>query len=223
MRSEAAARADFSAIRYAQVLGGRRRPARGARRAAGRRLPVDRLGRRQRAGAADAQTVARHRAGPEPGAARLPRAARRRLSRAAHPELLELIGSRPSARREQLVRALPAALSPRPRAILGRARRRRRGRHRRRRQVRALLRAVPHARAAAGPLAAPTSLRCCAGAIAEERRAFYDEQWDTWRWRLLFRVFFSRFVMGRLGRDPSSSATSRATSPSASWRAPGTR
>ena len=29
------------------------------------------------------------------------------------------------------------------------------------------------------------------------------EGWDSWRWRLLFRVFFSRFVMGRLGRDPS--------------------
>ena len=26
--------------------------------------------------------------------------------------------------------------------------------------------------------------------------------WDTWRWRALFRVFFSRTVMGRLGRDP---------------------
>lgn len=36
----------------------------------------------------------------------------------------------------------------------------------------------------------------------EARREFYDRTWDTWRWRLLFRVFFSRFVMGRLGRDP---------------------
>lgn len=35
------------------------------------------------------------------------------------------------------------------------------------------------------------------------RRAFYQERWDTGRWRLLFRVFFSRFVMGRLGRDPA--------------------
>jgi S-adenosylmethionine-diacylglycerol 3-amino-3-carboxypropyl transferase len=34
------------------------------------------------------------------------------------------------------------------------------------------------------------------------RIAFYERTWDTWRWRLLFRVFFSRFVMGRLGRDP---------------------
>lgn len=36
-----------------------------------------------------------------------------------------------------------------------------------------------------------------------DREAFYDRQWDTWRWRLLFRLFFSRFAMGRLGRDPS--------------------
>ncbi len=35
-----------------------------------------------------------------------------------------------------------------------------------------------------------------------DRVRFYEETWDTWRWRLLFRIFFSRFVMGRLGRDP---------------------
>lgn len=34
------------------------------------------------------------------------------------------------------------------------------------------------------------------------RVRFYEETWDNLRWRLLFRVFFSRFVMGRLGRDP---------------------
>jgi len=37
---------------------------------------------------------------------------------------------------------------------------------------------------------------------AGERAAFYREQWDTWRWRMLFRIFFSRGAMGRLGRDP---------------------
>ena len=37
----------------------------------------------------------------------------------------------------------------------------------------------------------------------EERRRFYSEVWDTWRWRLLIRFFFSRVVMGRLGRDPA--------------------
>ncbi|ADV66817.1 DUF3419 family protein [Deinococcus maricopensis] len=36
-----------------------------------------------------------------------------------------------------------------------------------------------------------------------ERHAFYARRVDTWRWRLLFRLFFSRAVMGRLGRDPA--------------------
>lgn len=36
----------------------------------------------------------------------------------------------------------------------------------------------------------------------EERERFYAEEWDTWRWRALFRLFFSRRVMGRMGRDP---------------------
>src|SRR5512136_2556633 len=35
------------------------------------------------------------------------------------------------------------------------------------------------------------------------RDTFYDGAWDTWRWRLMFHAFFSRFIMGRLGRDPS--------------------
>ena len=35
-----------------------------------------------------------------------------------------------------------------------------------------------------------------------ERKKFFTHTWNTWRWRLLFRIFFSRFVMGRLGRDP---------------------
>jgi S-adenosylmethionine-diacylglycerol 3-amino-3-carboxypropyl transferase len=31
---------------------------------------------------------------------------------------------------------------------------------------------------------------------------FYFKTWRNRRWRWLFRIFFSRFVMGRLGRDP---------------------
>jgi S-adenosylmethionine-diacylglycerol 3-amino-3-carboxypropyl transferase len=42
-----------------------------------------------------------------------------------------------------------------------------------------------------------------AGGTREMRAAFYNEEWDTWRWRLLFHIFFSRFIMGRFGRDPS--------------------
>lgn len=38
---------------------------------------------------------------------------------------------------------------------------------------------------------------------SEERRRFFDEQWNTPKWRTLFRMFFSRKVMGLLGRDPA--------------------
>jgi S-adenosylmethionine-diacylglycerol 3-amino-3-carboxypropyl transferase len=41
------------------------------------------------------------------------------------------------------------------------------------------------------------------GGTRQERYAYYRRHWDTLAWRLLFRVFFSRFVMGRMGRDPS--------------------
>ena len=34
------------------------------------------------------------------------------------------------------------------------------------------------------------------------RKCFHDEVWDTWRWRAAIRLFFSRPVLGRLGRDP---------------------
>ena len=42
-------------------------------------------------------------------------------------------------------------------------------------------------------------LTLCARA---EQVSFYAESWNTWRWRLLFKLFFSRELMGRLGRDP---------------------
>lgn len=48
-----------------------------------------------------------------------------------------------------------------------------------------------------------TVAQLLAGGTAAERRRFYAERWNTWRWRLLFRLFFSRGVMGRLGRDPA--------------------
>ena len=35
------------------------------------------------------------------------------------------------------------------------------------------------------------------------RDTFYDRAWNTWRWRLMFHTFFSRVVIGCLGRDPS--------------------
>jgi S-adenosylmethionine-diacylglycerol 3-amino-3-carboxypropyl transferase len=36
----------------------------------------------------------------------------------------------------------------------------------------------------------------------DERRSFYTDRWNNFRWRLMFRIFFSRKLMGLLGRDP---------------------
>ncbi len=36
----------------------------------------------------------------------------------------------------------------------------------------------------------------------EERKYFYKKRWNNYRWRLLFKIFFSRKLMGSLGRDP---------------------
>ncbi|MEM8725214.1 MAG: DUF3419 family protein [Pseudomonadota bacterium] len=37
----------------------------------------------------------------------------------------------------------------------------------------------------------------------EGREHFFKARFNNWRWRFLMRVFFSRFVMARLGRDPA--------------------
>lgn len=36
----------------------------------------------------------------------------------------------------------------------------------------------------------------------EQRISFYKGRWANMRWNLLFKIFFSRFVMARMGRDP---------------------
>ena len=36
-----------------------------------------------------------------------------------------------------------------------------------------------------------------------ERREFYDQHWNNWRWRFFCRLFFARRSLGRFGRDPS--------------------
>jgi S-adenosylmethionine-diacylglycerol 3-amino-3-carboxypropyl transferase len=35
----------------------------------------------------------------------------------------------------------------------------------------------------------------------DEQRSYFDKKWNGWRWRALFRVFFSQMVMQRLGRS----------------------
>lgn len=37
----------------------------------------------------------------------------------------------------------------------------------------------------------------------EARHHYYKTVWNNPQWKLMFRLFFSRFVMGNLGRDPS--------------------
>lgn len=119
-----------------------------------------------------------------------------------HPELLELIGSEPSRRRHHLyLRCRPLLTAgardfwdAHPHEVdggVGDA-----GKFERyfslfRRRVLPLVHSTGRVRA------------LMRGGDREHRLAFYRQTWDTWRWRLLFRVFFSRFVMGRLGRDPA--------------------
>jgi S-adenosylmethionine-diacylglycerol 3-amino-3-carboxypropyl transferase len=48
-----------------------------------------------------------------------------------------------------------------------------------------------------------TVVRLLALETLEEQKAFYREVWDTGSWRRLFRIFFGKLLLGRLGRDPS--------------------
>ena len=54
------------------------------------------------------------------------------------------------------------------------------------------------------PLLQPKSVRqgLLVPRTEPERKLYYDSVWDNWRWRLVFHLFFSRRVMGWLGRDP---------------------
>ena len=119
-----------------------------------------------------------------------------------HHELLELVGSRPSERRPALYARCRALLGQdargfwdaRPAAIAGGIA----GAGRFERYVRFFRRLVlplVHDRRVVAALLEPRRL--------EARRVFHDREWDGRRWRLLFRLFFSRAVLARLGRDPS--------------------
>ena len=77
-----------------------------------------------------------------------------------------------------------------------------RGRHRQRREIRALLRLFRNRRVLPLVHPAPRVLDLLTPRDRQARERFYEQEWNTWRWRVLFRVFFSRTAMGRLGRDP---------------------
>jgi S-adenosylmethionine-diacylglycerol 3-amino-3-carboxypropyl transferase len=201
MRSEAAGRADFSAIRYAQVWEDADVLLAGldvqpgdtcvSIASAGDNALALLTKRPSRVIALDLSPA-------QLACLELRVAAYRELT---HPELLELIGSRPSTRRSQLYARCRRGLAGGTRAFWdGRSDAIERGVGSAGKFERyfALFRnrilPLVHGRATVRALVDSRS--------ADARRQFYDQQWDTWRWRLLFRVFFSRTLMGRFGRDP---------------------
>src|SRR5688572_8451074 len=119
-----------------------------------------------------------------------------------HAELVELIGSRPSTRRTALYQRCRKLLSSTMAAFwdahpaeinqgIGSA-----GRFERYFKLfRTRVLSLVHSRERVA--------RLLAGGSIQQREAFYATEWDTFRWRLLFKIFFSRFVMGRFGRDPA--------------------
>lgn len=36
----------------------------------------------------------------------------------------------------------------------------------------------------------------------EEQEKYFDKKWNNWRWKFMFKLFFSKTIMGRYGRDP---------------------
>lgn len=36
----------------------------------------------------------------------------------------------------------------------------------------------------------------------QEQQLFYKTKWENWRWKLLLKLFTSKYVMGKFGRDP---------------------
>ena len=202
MRSEAASHADFSAIRYAQCWEDADILMEGlAIRPGDTCLTIASAGDNSLAMRAcgAGRVVALDLNPAQLACLELRVAAYRELS---HPELLELIGSRPSTRRNGLYQRCRSQLGSDTRAFwdshsadietgIGGA-----GKFEHyfalfRQRIMPLV----HSRS--------TIERLLVGGAPVEREQFYREVWDSWRWRLLFRFFFSRFVMGQLGRDPS--------------------
>ena len=120
-----------------------------------------------------------------------------------HPEFLELMGARPSGRRAALLRRATSGMESGPAALWssleeGIVRHGAGGVGKFERYFRIFRRAVLpliHSRRTVEGVFEP---RDEAG-----RRDFFDRRWDGWRWRTATGLFFSRTVMGRLGRDPA--------------------
>ena len=120
-----------------------------------------------------------------------------------HREFLELMGARPSHRRADLLERATARLPDRTRTFWrthadavrrhgagGIGRFERYFRHFRR-----FVLSLTHSR--------HTIDQVFVSRDSAARRAFFHTRFENWRWRLLTRLFFSRFAMARLGRDPA--------------------
>jgi S-adenosylmethionine-diacylglycerol 3-amino-3-carboxypropyl transferase len=199
-RSEIQHRADFSVIRYAQCWEDSRLLSAGLDPAGRRCVSIGSAGDNSFALlAAGADEVTAVEINPAQVACiELRKAAYLTLD---HAEFLELLGSRDSARRGDLYRACRTCLPEAARhfwdgkqeeisAGIGAA-----GKFERyfatfRRRVLPLA----HPKRRVRELLVPRT--------PEERLRFYRQRWDNRRWRAIFHVFFSRRVMGALGRDP---------------------
>lgn len=118
-----------------------------------------------------------------------------------HPSFLELMGARPSNRREALLATALTDLDAETQAFW----------------MKLAEGIVRHGAAGVGkfekyfrvfrkfllPLAhsRKTIDEIFVSRLKDQREQFFNTRFNTWRWRLLLRVFFSRFVMARMGRD----------------------
>ena len=201
-RPRVASRADFSAIRYAQcwedadVLVEALQP-----RPGHTLLSIASAGDNTLAllTGAPARVIAVDLSAAQLACLELRVAAYRALS---HSELLQLIGSRPSANRRALYQQCRSQLSGDVRVFWDRhgdeVDRGIGGAGKFERYFDTFRRRVL-------PLVHPARRveQLLAGGSRDTREAFHAQRWDTWRWRVMFRLFFSRAVMGRLGRDPA--------------------
>lgn len=120
-----------------------------------------------------------------------------------HDEFLELMGSRPSGRRRHLLSQAAATLSAEDQAFWAAQKEQVAkfgvggvGKFERYFRIfREWVIPFIHTSSTIEELMTPRD--------AQARAQFYDKRWNNWGWRRMVKIFFSRFVMGRLGRDPA--------------------